>query len=225
MPSDLPPIEPDYLDSIPVRHRPPSPVPTAELPEPGLSPPPQLTQGFRLDQEPPVKPEVPSSDRLRLPIPDRKPRPGASALSARKAAALADFQTYLYSDGYGGLGAGLTGYSGVKPRRTGLRGGAYASSAVKGYDLTPWANHVASLVQDKWAVPGIRFNELNKAVEITLVVLKNGHIFSAFVAEPSDDRTFDRTALAAVEDSSPLPALPIDFPEASLEVSLVFSRQ
>jgi TonB family protein len=224
MPSDLPPIEPDYLDSIPVRRRPPRAELTAMEAEAGSFAGSALAQGFRLDQSPP-KTDLPSGDKLRLPIPDRRlaAAPGASrAYGPRENVA---FETYLYSDAYGGLGAGLTGYSGVKPRRSGLRGGAYASAAVKGYDLTPWANSVAAQIQDKWTVPGTWLKERNKSVEITVVILKNGRIFSAFIAEPSDDRNFDESALEAVKESGQLPALPIDFPEASLEVSLVFTRQ
>ena len=136
-----------------------------------------------------------------------------------------EIERYLYSDAYGGLGSGLTGYSGYKPRRLGLRGGSYASAAVKGYDLSPWAESVAAAIQDNWAVPNLLSQTWIKTVEITVVILKNGRLFSAVVTEPSDDRSFDKAALEAVEGSSPLPALPIDFPEASLEVSFVFSRQ
>jgi TonB family protein len=136
-----------------------------------------------------------------------------------------EVERYLYSDAYGGLGSGLTGYGGFKPRRSGLRGGAYASAAVRGYDLSPWANSVAAVIQGRWAVPHLLTQTWSKTVEITVVILKNGRLFSAIISEPSDDRSFDRSALEAVEDSSPLPALPVDFPEASLEVSLVFSRQ
>ncbi len=227
MPDGLPAVEPDYLDSIPVRRRPPSPP--AEIPGQGglESGPPvetRLMQGFRIQPAPPPSPEVPSADRLRLPIPDR--RGGAiGGAGGYGSARRVEVERYLYSDAYGGLGSGLSGYSGYKPRRSGLRGGAFASAAVKGYDLSPWANSVASAIQDKWAVPNLLTQSWNKSVEITVVILKNGRLFSAIVSEPSDDRTFDGAALEAIEESSPLPALPVDFPEASLEVSFVFSRQ
>jgi TonB family protein len=225
MPSDLPPVEENYLDFLPVRRRPPIPAQPFGEPEPGPPAGAELAQGFRLDQAPPSKPDLPSGDRLRLPIPERRPGGTGGAFRTIAPRENVDLQTYLYSDSYGGLGSGLTGYAGVKPRRSGLRGGAYASAAVKGYDLSPWANGVAGLIQNKWAAPGTLLSDLNKTVEITVVILKNGRIFSAIIAEPSDDKNFDQSALEAVEESSPLPALPVDFPEASLEVSFVFTRQ
>jgi TonB family protein len=225
MPSDLPPIEPDYLDSIPVRRRPPSPEPSTAGTEATPAAGSELAQGFRLDQAPPPKTAAPSGDNLRLPIPNRRPGAAVGTFLATGPRENVAFQTYLYSDSYGGLGAGLSGYAGIRPRRSGLRGGAYASAAVKGYDLTPWANRVAALIQNKWAAPGTWHKERNKSVEITVVILKNGRIFSALIAEPSDDKTFDQSAMEAVEESGPLPSLPADFPEASLEVSLVFTRQ
>jgi TonB family protein len=228
MPANLPPVETDYLDSIPVRRRPP--VPQPEIIGPGgleTGPPAEarLTQGFRLEQAPASKPDVPSADRLKLPIPDRQGVGAGGAGSYASPPGRVAVERYLYSDAYGGLGSGLSGYSGYKPRRSGLRGGAYASAAVKGYDLSSWAESVAGAIQDKWAVPNLLSQTWSKTVEITVVILKNGRLFSAVISEPSDDRTFDKAALEAVEESSPLPALPVDFPEASLEISLVFSRQ
>jgi TonB family protein len=228
MPANLPPVDADYLDSIPVRRRPPAaPIEIVGSGGPETGPPvdPRLTQGFLLESAPPTRPDVPSADSLRLPIPDRigEPAGGAGSYAARPGRV--DVERYLYSDAYGGLGSGLAGYSGYKPRRSGLRGGAYASAAIKGYDLSPWAESVAAAIQNNWSVPNLLSQTWIKTVEITVVILKNGRLFSAVISEPSDDRSFDRAALEAVEESSPLPALPIDFPEASLEVSFVFSRQ
>jgi TonB family protein len=228
MPANLPPVDADYLDSIPVRRRPPAaPVEIVGSGGRETGPPvdPRFTQGFLLESTPPTRPDIPSADSLRLPIPDRigEPAGGAGSYTARPGRV--DVERYLYSDAYGGLGSGLAGYSGYKPRRSGLRGGAYASAAVKGYDLSPWAESVAAAIQNNWSVPNLLSQTWIKTVEITVVILKNGRLFSAVISEPSDDRSFDRAALEAVEESSPLPALPIDFPEASLEVSFVFSRQ
>ncbi len=226
MPANLPAVEPDYLDSIPVRRRPANPP--DEIPGSLENGPPvegKLTQGFGLEKVPPAKPDVPSADSLRLPIPERGPGVTGGAGGYVSPPRRVEVERYLYSDAYGGLGSGLTGYSGFRPRRSGLRGGAYASPAVKGYDLSPWANRVAAVIQGQWTVPNLLSQTWSKTVEITVVVLKTGRIFSAVVSEPSDDKNFDRSALEAVEVSSPLPALPADFPEASLEVSFVFSRQ
>jgi len=228
MPANLPPVEPDYLDSIPVRRRPPEPVVEyVGMGDIETGPPieARLAQLFKLEQVPPPQPDVPSADRLRLPIPDRQGGVVGGAGGYASPPPRVPVERYLYSEAYGGLGSGLAGYTGFKPRRSGLRGGAYASAAVKGYNLSPWASGVAGAIQDKWAVPHLLTQGWSKTVEITVVVLKNGRLFSAVISEPSDDRTFDKAALEAVEDSSPLPALPVDFPEASLEVSFVFSRQ
>ena len=227
LPANLPPVDTDYLDSIPVRRRPPKPKDVAVGPGgPGSGPPADswYAPGFRLESPLPPPRDVPSADSLRLVIPERAGEPGGGGGAAAPGGRI-DVERYLYSDAYGGLGSGLAGYSGYKPRRSGLRGGSYASSAVKGYDLSPWAESVAAAVQNRWTVPNLLSATWEKTVEITVVILKNGRLFSAVVSEPSDDRSFDQAALGAIEESSPLPALPVDFPEASLEVSFVFSKQ
>jgi len=228
MPAGLPPVDDDYLDSIPVRRRPlPPPVEFVGQGGEGTGPPvePRFTQGFRLEPPPERAPDVPSADSLRLPIPARSREPGGGAGSYDSPARPMDIERYLYSDAYGGLGSGLSGYSGYKPRRSGRRGGSFASPSVRSFDLAPWAASVTAAVQNNWNVPSLLSQTWGKTVEITAVILKNGRLFSAIVSEPSDDRSFDRAALEAVEESSPLPALPLAFPESSLEISFVFSRQ
>lgn len=58
-----------------------------------------------------------------------------------------------------------------------------------------------------------------------MVVLKSGSLSAVMIVAPSDDRLFDQSAQDAIEESLRLPPLPDDFPEPSLEISFVFSRQ
>lgn len=225
LPNGLPPVEPDFLDSIPQRvrpARPPAEVPYAGLPEAGPPVDERFTRGFRLDQRPSEKPGTISGDRLRLPIPERRAGGIGGYVSPRRNV---DVQRYLYSDAYGGLGSGLHGYSGGLSGRAAPRGRASASAAVRNYDLSPWAKDVAAIIQNRWAVPQVQSRSLNLSVEIAVVILKTGEVSSAMILEPSDDRSFDQAALEAIEGSSPLPALPSDFPAASLEISFVFTRK
>jgi hypothetical protein len=78
MPANLPAVELDYLDSIPVRRRPP--LPPADVGGSLESGPPVgagLTQGFQLEPIPPPKPDVP-----------RFPTDGAASAAALEAMSL-----------------------------------------------------------------------------------------------------------------------------------------
>ena len=96
---------------------------------------------------------------------------------------------------------------------------------VKNFDLSPWARTVIDLIQKNWSIPPAQMVRTEDTVEIAVVILKNGQIFSAAIVRHSDNRTFDQAALEAVEGSAPLPPLPGGFPAASVEISFVFAQQ
>lgn len=187
---------------------------------------PRFTSGFHLDQPPPEKPGAISGDRLRLPIQERMI--GSAGELVRPAAPPpkdVDWRKYL-SVGSGGLRGYLSGASSGRIRARGsVRSGSTVSSDIKRYNLSPWAGKVVELIQKNWDVPPTRPANPNAAVEIAVVIMKNGRISALEVIASTDDPTFNQAARFAVELSSPFPSLPEDFPAASLEVSFVFSVQ
>jgi TonB family protein len=228
MPNGLPPVESDFLDFLPQRvrpARPPAEIPSAGPLEAGPPVDEKFTRGFRLDRKSGEKPGQASGDRLRLPIPDRRAGPVGGVGGYVSPRRNVDLQRYLSSDSYVGLGSGLHGYAGGRSGKASLRGRASASSAVRNYDLSPWAKDVTAIIQNRWAITQIQSRSINQSVEIAVVILKTGEVSSAMIVEPSDDRSFDQSALEAIEGSSPLPALPGNFPATSLEISFVFTRQ
>jgi TonB family protein len=187
---------------------------------------PKFTTGFRLDQSSPEKPGTVSGDRLRLPIQERMI--GSANDLARPTAPPpkdVDWRKYL-SVGSGGLRGYLSGSASGRNRiRGSLRGGSLVSADIKKYNLSPWASKVVEIIQKNWEIPATRPANPSSAVEIMVVLQKNGQISSLEVVGSSDDQSFNQAARFALELSSPFPPLPEDFPAASLEISFVFSIQ
>jgi TonB family protein len=184
---------------------------------------PRFTQGFRLDQRPPEKPGIAAADKLRLSVPDRR---GSSAVSPARTPAPpkdVDWRKYLASSSVGGRWPGYGGATGGRRVRGDLRGRTTTSPSVKRYNLAPWASRVVEVIQKNWDIPSSRPANADAAVEIVIVLQKNGRVSAMEVVSSSQDPTFDQAARFAVELSSPLPPLPDDFPAASLEIALVFS--
>jgi TonB family protein len=229
LPGNLPAVDLDFQDTIPRRPRAPlapTPVPEEEAEFYSRRPvDPRLTSGFRLDQGAPEKPGPASGAGLRLPIAERGGGVTGGAAGYIPPRRAGDLRRYLYS-GQAGTGGAYGGVSsGGGQGRTGQRGRPQVSSSVKSYDLSPWARTVIELVQKKWTVPPAAGSKTDENVEISVVVLKSGGLSAIVVVTPSDDRLFNQSAQDAIEESLPFPPLPDDFPEPSLELYFVFSRQ
>jgi TonB family protein len=184
---------------------------------------PKFSAGFELDRTPPQKPGIASADRLRLPIQDR--RKGATDSLARTPAPPKDVDWRKYLSGSSTTGR-LSAYgrtTGGRRVRGGFRGLTTTSSSVKRYNLAPWASKVVEVIQKNWDIPAARPADPDSAVEILIVLQKGGQVSNMEVVVSSSDPAFDQAARFAVELSSPLPPLPVDFPSASLEIALVFS--
>jgi TonB family protein len=90
------------------------------------------------------------------------------------------------------------------------------------YDIAPWAENAVTLIQRNWAIPNIQEKEKRKAVEISVVVARSGEVLSFEIRNSSGIPMLDLAALNAINLSSPLPALPDDFPLDRLEADLLF---
>jgi TonB family protein len=184
---------------------------------------PKFSEGFELSRTPPQKPGTASADRLQLPIRDRKTGT-ASALARTPAPPKdVDWRKYLASSATAGRWPSYGGPTGGKRVRGGLLGRTTTSPSIKRYNLTPWASKAVELIQKNWDLPPARPSNPDAAVEIVIILQKSGQVSNVEVIASSNDPAFDQAARFAVELSSPLPALPEDFPDARLEIALVFS--
>jgi TonB family protein len=184
---------------------------------------PKFSEGFRLAQTPPGQPGIVSADRLRLPIPERK-KGGTDVLTKTPAPPKnVDWRKYLSASTTGGRWAYRSSTVGGRRVRGDLRGRMTTSASVKRYNLTPWASKVVEVIQKNWEIPPTKPANPDAAVEIVIVLQKNGQVSNLEVIASSEDQSFDQAARFAIELSSPLPPLPDDFPSASLEISFVFS--
>jgi TonB family protein len=229
LPGNLPVVDPDFQDFIPRRAR--APQAPASIPEeeaeffPRQPVDARLTSGFRLDQSAPEKSGPASGARLRLPIAERKGGVTGGVTGYIPPRRAGDLRRYLYSGqaGSGGASRGISSAGGL--RGTGPRGRPPVSPSVRASDLSPWARTVVELIQKKWVVPPAAVPKAVETVEISVVVLKTGALSAIVIVAPSDDRLFDQSARDAIEESLPFPPLPADFPEPSLGLFFVFSRQ
>jgi TonB family protein len=223
---NLPEVDTDFPEFISRRTR-LLPAPAA-IPEesseaaPGEPADQKLASGFQLSPTSPEKPGTISGDRLRLPLAERKRGVLGNVTGVPSPSKKVDWRKYLYA-GSAGIPGSVYGYIGGRPGRASLRRGP-ATASVRGYDLSSWAGRVIELIQRNW-MPQPAAARSEEEVELAVTILKTGEISAVEIISSSDDRDFDQTARDAIEISSPLPALPQDFPAASIEISFVFSKK
>lgn len=86
----------------------------------------------------------------------------------------------------------------------------------QGFDLGPWANRVVAIVRSNWIVPVAAQLGVKGVVGVAFKVERSGRIIDIRVITPSGTPSFDQAAANALKTSSPLPALPGDFPRPVL---------
>jgi len=123
---------------------------------------------------------------------------------------------------------------GVRGAAAAARGGAVAAVAatpaggvnvpdnIRRYDFSPWANEVVGRIQMAWSLLPYGGGTWNGEVGVLVMVSKAGELLSAEIKVSSNVDLLDRVALAALRSAAPLPALPEDFPNSSLEMYLLF---
>ncbi len=134
-----------------------------------------------------------------------------------------DFTRYLFP----GTGISGTTGGGGRPGRPGKKGaqafiGGAAPSNVQKYDFSPWANAVMNRIQKNWSIAAPGDFAWKGEVGITVVIGKNGNLTLIEVIASSKIDALDQAAVTALELSLPFPALPVDFPNSSLEVYFIF---
>ena len=92
-------------------------------------------------------------------------------------------------------------------------------------DIANWADRAVALILENWLVPHLMPDQEEDEFEISVTIQSDGWIVSIDVVTPSRVPALQAAALKALEVSSPLARLPRSFPQASLEILLVFSRK
>lgn len=123
----------------------------------------------------------------------------------------------------GSGGPGIAGGTNtLKPPPAGVVA-AFVPENVKTFDLSGWAGGVLNAVQKNWTLGGEAWTaEWIGRVTVTVLVMKDGLLNAVEVAASSGLSLLDASALRAIEQSGPWPALPDGFPGSSLEIQLVF---
>ncbi len=107
------------------------------------------------------------------------------------------------------------------PGGSGAAGLAGTRSALEELRLRPYYNRLWEHVKRHWAVPpGVRGRGLS--VIVSAVIDRKGRILRTVVEESSGSRAFDESALRALARSEPLPPIPDDVADATLEVGFRF---
>lgn len=86
----------------------------------------------------------------------------------------------------------------------------------KGHDLGPWGNQVVAIVRSNWIIPVAAQLGLKGVVGISFQVDRQGNIGGLAIVSESGIPSFDQAALNALKSSSPLPPLPVYYPEPVL---------
>ncbi len=192
--------------------------PELSLP-PAYEIPARITTDFRLERPAEPSPQLPSGLVFQLTRPpaglryDYSP-PAPRSGSLKKYLPPADQRLAPYS-----------GAPGVGERRRGPGLGVRGTPIAQRADITEWAQQAVALILNNWFIPILLPAREQDEFEIALTVQKDGWIASTEVIRVARIPQLQQAALKALELSSPLPRLPREFPEKSLELRLVFSRQ
>jgi TonB family protein len=101
-------------------------------------------------------------------------------------------------------------------------GGAEIPDNVRRFDFSPWANEVMAKIQKHWSLLPYGGGFWKGEVGVLVMVSKSGEVLGSEIKVSSNVDLLDRVALSALQAASPLPSLPADFPNSSVEMYLVF---
>lgn len=92
-------------------------------------------------------------------------------------------------------------------------------------DITRWADLSVARILANWFIPLLMTDQQDDEIVIALTVQRDGWIASTEVLQPGRVPELQAAALKALELSVPLPRLPREYPEKSLEIQIVFARK
>ena len=108
---------------------------------------------------------------------------------------------------------GLSKLGNANQQSSGSAGGQNA-------EFQPYLDEMHKQISGKWQPPAV-----NKDAELVLkfTILRNGHVKDIAVVKSSGDKAVDDSAVTALRRSSPLPPLPLSFPQEQVTVNFNFS--
>ncbi len=92
-------------------------------------------------------------------------------------------------------------------------------------DITRWADTSVTRILANWFIPLLMTDQEDDEIVIALTVQTDGWIVSTEVLQPGRVPELQAAALKALELSVPLPRLPREYPEKSLQIQVVFARK
>jgi TonB family protein len=184
---------------------------------------PELSSGFSLDipSSGRNRSDRPTDKRLVLPLSPEKKGNILKEITKGYEKKDLDFLRYMYSD-YAKTGQSKGTYHSRSSARRASTPRGSATFEAKSYDITPWAKIVVEKIQRNWVLDPSQTTRAKGEVEIFVRIEKSGEISTVEVVRSSEIQLLDQAALKALRMSSPLPKLPDDFPEKSLEAYFVF---
>lgn len=106
---------------------------------------------------------------------------------------------------------GIEGESGI------ITGASLTGAAKEYYDS------IEQKIKNEWVLPGAMAQEAKKLRTVIGVIIKrDGTIEKIWVEESSGNIYYDRAALRAVKKASPLPPIPAQMPDKTLEIGIIF---
>lgn len=101
------------------------------------------------------------------------------------------------------------------------------SSIITGASLSGTAKEyydsVEQKIKNEWVLPGAMAQEAKKLKTVIGIIIKrDGSIDKIWVEESSGNIYYDRAALRAVKKASPLPPIPAQMPDKTLEIGIIF---
>jgi TonB family protein len=98
-------------------------------------------------------------------------------------------------------------------------------SETRGYDFGAYVRGALNAIRTKWylSIPEAARNGSKGRVAIGIAISRDGAVRDVWLAETSGTDSFDQAAMAAVQASNPLAALPADFTGDRLVLRVRFS--
>lgn len=87
-------------------------------------------------------------------------------------------------------------------------------------EFQPYLEEMHKQISGKWQPPAVN---KDSEVIVKFTILKNGHVINPEIAKSSGDQEVDESALKALRRSSPLPPLPLSFPQDQVTVNFNFT--
>lgn len=111
------------------------------------------------------------------------------------------------------------GYSyqlnGVNP----VVGSKSSGGAVNG-NLSAYSDAMHEKISSKWSPPAV---DKDSRVVLEFTIQKNGHVINPKIYKSSGNKQLDDSAMKALRSASPLPPLPLNFEQNSLNVKFDFA--